>query len=135
MDNKQNQTFNYTYSAKQQEEIKSIRKKYIPPVETEDKMQQLRKLDQRVTSKASTMALALGIIGVLILGLGMSLSMSELSEIFGSHKDIAMPIGIVIGVVGIALVSLAYPVYNRTLRKEREKAAPEILRLADELMK
>ena len=46
-----------------------------------------------------------------------------------------MLLGIVIGVVGIVPVFLAYPLYNRTLKKEREKIAPEILRLSDELMK
>ena len=46
MENKQN-TFQYTYSAKQQEEIRRIRKKYLPQEKTEDKMEQLRRLDQR----------------------------------------------------------------------------------------
>ena len=47
----------------------------------------------------------------------------------------AMVIGVGIGVIGIILVCLAYPIYNRTLKKEREKIASEILRLTDELMK
>jgi len=65
----------------------------------------------------------------------MSLAMSELSEILGIHQDVGMLLGIVIGVVGIVPVCFAYPLYNRTLKKEREKIAPEILRLSDELMK
>jgi hypothetical protein len=44
-------------------------------------------------------------------------------------------IGIIIGIIGIVMVCLAYPVYNRILKKEREKIAPEVLRLTDELMK
>ena len=71
----------------------------------------------------------------MIMGLGMSLAMSELSEILGIHQDVGMLLGIIIGVVGIVPVCLAYPLYNRALKKEREKIAPEILRLADELMK
>lgn len=47
----------------------------------------------------------------------------------------AFPVGIVAGVIGLVLVALAYPVYNRELKKQREKAAPEILRLTDALMK
>lgn len=129
----ENNGFNYTYSAKQQEEIKNIRKKYATP--EEDKMEQLRKLDSSVTKKASTVSLIIGIVGALILGFGMSLTMSELQEIFGSYKDMAMMTGIIIGAFGIILVSLAYPIYNRTLKKERERIAPEILRLTDELMK
>lgn len=47
----------------------------------------------------------------------------------------AFPVGIVAGVIGLVLVALAYPVYNRELKNQREKAAPEILRLTDALMK
>lgn len=129
------ETFNYTYSAKEQDEIKAIRKKYAAPEETEDKMAQLRRLDAGVTQKASLVSLVFGIIGALILGVGMSLTMSDFSKILGAYEDMAMVIGIVIGIVGIALVSLAYPLYNRIVKKEREKIAPEIIRLTDELMK
>lgn len=135
MDNKEKETFNYTYSAKQQEELRAIRKKYTVPEEKGDKMALLRRLDASVTQKATTVSLVVGIIGALIMGFGMSLAMSELSEILGLYKSSAMPIGIIIGAVGIILVCLAYPVYNRIIKKEREKIAPEIIRLTDELIK
>ena len=135
MENRDKETFSYTYSAKEQTEIQNIRKKYETTTEQEDKMAQLRRLDASVSSKATTVALVIGIVGALIMGLGMSLAMSELSEILGIHPDVGLLLGIVIGVVGIVPVCLAYPLYNRTLKKEREKIAPEILRLSDELMK
>ena len=128
-----NEGFNYTYSAKEQEEIKAIRKKYAASEETEDKMTQLRRLDASVYSKASAAALVVGIVGALIMGIGMSLVMTDIGAVLGTV--LAMVIGIGIGVIGIVLVCLAYPIYNRTLKKEREKIAPEILRLTDELMK
>lgn len=131
MDN--NEGFNYTYSAKEQEEIKAIRKKYAASEEAEDKMTQLRRLDASVYSKASAAALVVGIVGALIMGIGMSLVMTDIGAVLGTV--LAMVIGIGIGVIGIVLVCLAYPIYNRTLKKEREKIAPEILRLTDELMK
>ena len=131
MDN--NEGFKYTYSAKEQEEIKAIRKKYAVSEEAEDKMTQLRRLDASVYSKASTAALAVGIVGALILGIGMSLVMTDIGAVLGTV--LAMVIGVGIGVIGIVLVCLAYPIYNRTLKKEREKIASEILRLTDELMK
>ena len=133
MDEKERKTFNYTYSAKRQEEIQEIRKKYLPP--QEDKMAQLRRLDAGVTQKATAYAVITGIIGTLILGFGMSLLMSELSEQFKFLGDFAMGTGIGIGLVGIAIVCCAYPLYKRTVKKERERIAPEILRLSDELMK
>ncbi len=134
MENREKETFNYTYSAKQQKEIKAIRDKYVVPTEKEDKMAQLRRLDQGVTSKATTVSLVLGILGALIMGCGMSLVMTDLGTFLGIGS-MSMALGVVIGVVGIALVCAAYPVYNRVIKKEREKIAPEIIRLTDDLMK
>lgn len=124
-----NETFEYTYSAAQQAEIERIRKKYMPAQES--KMEQLRRLDRSASQKAQIFAMTIGIIGALIMGTGMSLAMTDLGAALGS---MAMAAGIVIGVAGMVLVTLAYPVYNRILKKERERIAPEILRLTEELM-
>ena len=132
MENKE--IFQYTYSAKEQEEIKAIRKKYAA-AEEEDKMTQLRRLDGAVTQQAQAVSLVFGVVGALVLGTGMSLAMTDLGQILGAYADWAMVLGILIGIVGIVLVCVAYPIYNRIVRKEREKIAPEILRLTDELMK
>ena len=135
MENKEKETFNYTYSAKEQEEIKAIRKKYAVQEKTEDKMEQLRRLDAAVTQKATSVSLVFGVIGALILGMGMSLAMTDIGKIIGLLGGMAMLIGILIGIIGIVLVFVAYPVYNSIIKKEREKIAPEIIRLTDELMK
>lgn len=120
-----NETFQYTYSAKEQEELKKIRQKYMP--KEPDKMEQLRMLDANVTKKGSIASLALGIVGALILGLGMSCAMVWAGIWF-------IP-GIIIGIIGIAGIAIAYPLYTHITKKEREKIAPEIIRLTDELMK
>ena len=135
MENKEKETFNYTYSAKEQEEIKAIRKKYAVQEQTEDKMAQLRRLDAAVTQKATSVSLVFGVIGALILGMGMSLAMTDIGKIIGLLGGMAMLVGILIGIVGIVLVCVAYPIYNSIIKKEREKIAPEIIRLTDELMK
>ncbi|MBE6783608.1 MAG: hypothetical protein E7536_06315 [Ruminococcaceae bacterium] len=129
----ENKTFNYTYSAKEQEEIKAIRQKYASPEKAEDKMAQLRRLDAAVTQKATTVSLVLGIIGTLVMGMGMSLVMTDIGEMLGT--TLAMIIGICVGIAGVILVCIAYPVYNRILKKKRKEIAPEIIRLTDELMK
>ena len=126
----ENNSFEYTYSARRQQEVEEIRKAYLP--KEEDKMEQLRKLHALPTKKAQAASIAVGVIGALILGIGMSLCMTELGASLGS---LAMILGIVVGIAGIALVALAYPVFNRTLKKERERIAPEMLRLTDELLK
>lgn len=128
------ETFQYTYSAKEREEVKRIRQKYAAP-EREDKMERLRRLDAAVYDKATASALIVGVVGALVLGSGMSLIMTNLGAHLGMSQPACMAIGIATGIVGIATVSLAYPLYNRVLKKEREKAAPEILRLTEELMK
>lgn len=128
MENKEN--FRFTYSAAQQQEIESIRKKYLP--KEENKMELLRKLHHSATQKAQAWAIAVGVIGALILGTGMSLAMTDLGAAMGM---LALVIGIIVGILGLALVALAYPVYNHVLKKQRQRIAPEILRLTDELMK
>lgn len=127
------ETFHYTYSAKEQEEIKAIRKKYTSP--EEDKMEQLRRLDAAVTQKAAAASLAFGIAGALILGLGMSLAMTDVGDFIGVSGGMAMLLGIIIGIIGLVLAGMAYPLYNRIVKKEQEKIAPEIIRLTDELMR
>ncbi|MBQ7875269.1 MAG: hypothetical protein IJ306_08970 [Oscillospiraceae bacterium] len=131
MEEHNSESFTYTYSAKQQEEVKYIRDKYLP--KEEDKMEQLRRLDRSVTKKGTVTALVIGIIGALIMGIGMSLIMTDIGSYIGMEQT--MIPGIVIGVIGMAIAAPAYPVYERITKKERAKIAPEIMRLTEELMK
>lgn len=95
-------------------------------------MEQLRRLHAIPTQKAQSASIAVGIIGALILGTGMSLAMTEIGAALGG---LVMVLGIAVGIVGMVLVALAYPLYNRVLKTQRERIAPEILRLSDELLK
>ena len=120
-------TFTYTYSAKEQEEIKRIRGKYTPPTKEEASMEQLRRLDASSTWSAAVVSLAVGIVSALVLGIGMSCIMVWGNELF-------IP-GVFIGVVGIVGVIAAYPIYGHMVKRKKEILAPEIMRLSDELMK
>ncbi|MBQ8332381.1 MAG: hypothetical protein IJX93_01245 [Clostridia bacterium] len=120
-----NESFTYTYSARQQEEIKRIRQKYLPP--EEDKMEQLRRLDRSAAQKGNIAALVTGVIGMLFFGFGMCCVLVWTGMLL-------IP-GILAGIFGIVLMALANPVYHCITKKERERIAPEILRLTDELMK
>jgi len=126
----ENSSFEYTYSAQRQQEIAQIRKVYLP--KEEDKMEQLLRLHAMPTQKAQAASLSSGIIGTLLLGTGMSLCMTDLGVALGS---LAMVLGILIGLIGIVMIIAAYPIFHRVLKKEREKIAPEILRLTDDLLK
>ena len=115
--------FTYTYSAREYDEVEAIRKRYLR--KSDDKLEQMRKIDAAITSKACIAAMTLGVVGTLVLGGGMSCSMV--------WPDTLMLLGILIGIVGIAMLLAAYPVYVRMLEKGRARAAEEILRLADEI--
>ena len=130
MDHKEG--FHFTYSAAQQQEIENIRNKYLP--QEPDKMAQLRTLHRSAGQRAQSAAITVGVIGTLILGSGMSLAMTDLGTVFGLSGSFAMVLGILIGLVGLVLVALAYPLYEKRLKKERARIAPEILRLSDELL-
>lgn len=134
MENKdRNVSFSYVYSAEEQDEIRKIRKKY--EFREEDPISRIRKLDNSVTQKATAISLVFGIIGVLIMGSGMSFIMTDLGSIIGMSGNIPWILGMLTGVIGIILVALAYPMYNNVLKKEREKVASEILELTEELMR
>ena len=125
MENKQGKSFRYTYSAEEQARIRAIRSKYMP--REESKLEQLQQLDASATQKATMYAIIVGVTGALILGTGMCCCMVWAGGWF-------VP-GIVIGLIGMAVVGAAYPLYSRVLTKERARIAPEILRLTDELIK
>ena len=133
MENKNENGFRYSYSAKEQEELQRIREKYLP--REEEPMERLRRLDRGVTKKAQTVALIFGILGTLVLGFGMSLAMTDLAGGLGIPDSLSMILGVVIGLVGGLMVSLAYPIYNAIVARERRRIAPEIIRLSNELLK
>ncbi len=120
--------FTYTYSAKEQEEIKNIRDKYAPPTKEETAMERLRRLDAGATKGAAAVSLIVGIISTLIMGVGMCCTM------LSGWEEYFIP-GIVLGVAGIIGVIAAYPIYNFMVKRKRAKLAPEIMQLTDELMK
>lgn len=116
------ESFEYTYSAPEQEEIKRIRSKYLPK-EEETKMEKLRRLDKEAERPGTVTALVLGILGTLIFGAGMSLCM-----VWGWFL-----VGIPVGILGGLMLGAAYPLYSAITRRQREKIAPEILKLTEEL--
>lgn len=117
-------SFEYNYSAPLQVELQQIREKYLPKEET--KLEQLHRLDASTTKKGQAISLSLGVLSVLALGIGMCCTMVWRGALF-------FP-GILIGCIGLLGTVLAYPLYTHVTAQERERLAPEILRLTDELM-
>ena len=120
-----NEVVEYTYSAAMQEEVKKIREKYTQTPKEEDKLETLRRLDASVTKKGTILSLISGILGTLIFGTGMCCCLVW---------NLFIP-GVLVGLIGLVGVLLAYPSYSYVTKKEREKIAPQILSLTEELMK
>ena len=119
--------FSYTYSAPTEEErreIEDIRRAYAPATESEDKLTQIRTLNERATRPARIAALTLGIGGILLFGLGMSMVLAWNLLLAGSA----------VAAVGCVPMALAYPVYNAAVRAMKKKYGGEIVRLSDELL-
>ena len=118
--------FKYTYSAPTQEErreIESIRAAYERNPRAE-KLARLRRLNARVKNAAMSIALSLGIIGVLVFGLGMAMTLS-----WGM-----IAAGVAVSAAGIVPTALAAPAYNFILRRGKKKYGEEIVRLSEELL-
>ena len=119
--------FNYTYKAPTEEErreIESIKRQYQPKNENENKLARLRKLNNLVNGLATSVSLAVGVIGLLIFGLGLAMVL-EWQIIIG---------GVIVCILGIPPIAVAYPVYNIILNKNKEKYSDEILKLSNELL-
>lgn len=118
-----NEAFKYEYSSEKAKEVDDIVNKYVG--KEDDKLTQIKKLDEAVECKAAIKAVTIGVIGVLIMGAGMSIIMEASASFFVA--------GIVVGLIGMAVMAAAYPIHRRTLRKEREAAAPQILALSQDI--
>ncbi|WP_315108891.1 hypothetical protein [Clostridium intestinale] len=121
--NNKSDTFKYTYSAKQQEEVENIRQKYIP--RKENKMEQLRKLDKDATMPGTITSIVIGVFGTLLIGIGLTCTLVWTQFFI---------LGIIVGIIGIVAISAAYPIFENITKKQREKIAPQILKLTEELM-
>ena len=117
------ESFEYNYSAERQNEIDAIRKKYLPKPEQESKLEQLRKLDASVGTKALIVSMVMGILSALVFGVGMCCFLVWSLWVLGA-------ILCVIGVVGMLVAPW---LYRRLVEKRKQEIAPEILRLSEEL--
>ena len=93
----------------------------------------LRELDAKVKRPASVFAYVFGSISAIIMGAGMSLIMTDIAEIIGLTVDPMLP-GIVIGVVGMVMALLNYPMYKGVLGSRKKKYGAKILELSDKII-
>lgn len=106
-----------------------IRAQYTEPQTT--RLDELKALDRKVKRPAVITAWCVGVLSALLLGSGMSLIMTEIAAIIGLSRP--MVPGLILGLTGLVLALVNYPLYTRLLQTRRRKFAPQILALTDEL--
>lgn len=120
--------FKYKYSAptmEERREIDSIRSQYLPKDKSMTKMERLRQLDRKVKNVPTAFSISLGIVGILTFGLGLTFFLEWIKYWY---------IGIPISIGGIILMLIAYPLYNKILKKYKDKYGKEIIELSNELL-
>lgn len=118
--------FDYNYCAPNNEEkrwIESIRRQYLPEGDRDEKVAEMRSLHKKAKTLPTCISVSVGIIGTLIMGTGMAMSL-EMNLLVG---------GIIVGIVGMAIMLVAYPVYQFLRERGKNKYGDRIVRLADEL--
>ena len=111
--------------------VQKIRTQYTEKEHT--RLDELKALDRKVKKPATVLAWVFGTVSAIIMGSGMSLVMTDLGETLGMAE--AMIPGIAIGLVGMVLAIVNYPLYKGVLNARRKKFADKIIALSDELMK
>ena len=111
--------------------IQKIRTQYTEKEHT--RLDVLKALDCKVKKPANVFAYTFGSVSAIIMGAGMSLVMTDIGAMLGMAETM-LP-GIAIGIVGLALAILNYPIYKGILSSRRKKYADRIIALSDALMK
>ncbi len=86
-------------------------------------LEEAKRLDRKCKLPVYIFTYTFGILGALILGIGMCLAMN----VIGGGTTLMITLGIIIGVIGIAMVSINYPIFTSLLRKRKEKFSSAIL--------
>lgn len=112
--------------------VQKIRTQYMEKDSSEKELDMLRELDAEVKCPANVFGYVFGSIGAIVMGAGMSLVMTDIGTVIGMENT--MVIGIVIGVIGMIMAIVNYPIYKKILTSRREKYADRILKLSEKIM-
>ena len=111
--------------------VQKIRTQYIEKEHTG--LDELKELDKKVKRPANVFAYIFGSVGAIIMGSGMSLVMTDIAETVGIQNP--MLYGIIIGIAGMLMAIVDYPIYKGILGGRRKKYADKIIALSDKIVK
>lgn len=126
MEDNRNNDVDFSYVAPDGEEnrwIESIRRQYLPESEHDSKITQIKSLHNRARRFPKIIAAAMGVVGALVLGVGMTLTLVW-------DRMIA---GIIVGLFGMAIMFFTYPAYQYLIERGKKKYGDQILKLTDEV--
>ena len=115
------ESFKISYTPEEKDEFLKIKEKYTSGKKEITDLEKIKALDKKVESPGQIVSLIIGIIGLLIAGGGMSLVL----------VNNAFLVGILLSLIGIAVMLPAYPVYKAITKSRREKYAPQILEIIE----
>lgn len=110
--------------------VQKIRTQYTE--KEHSRLDSLKELDAKVKRPANVFAYVFGGVSAIVMGSGMSLVMSDIGDKIG--MEVPLVPGIVIGVAGMLMAIINYPIYRGILGSRRKKYAGQILELSDQIM-
>ena len=110
--------------------VQKIRTQYTE--KEHDQLDALRELDAKVKRPANVFAYVFGSVSAIVMGSGMSLVMTEIGSYIGMSST--MVPGIVIGIIGMLMALVNYPIYKRVLSSRKNKYAQQIMELSDKII-
>lgn len=111
--------------------VQKIRTQYTEKEHTQ--LDDLKALDRKVKRPANIFAYSFGTLAALVMGSGMSLVMTDISEKLGLANS--MPLGLAVGIAGMVMAIATYPIYKKVLNSRRRRYAAQVIALSDRLMK
>lgn len=111
--------------------VQKIRTQYTEKEHTQ--LDALKELDKKVKRPVNVFAYVFGSIGAIVMGCGMSLVMTDIGSVIGITSPM-LP-GIIIGIVGLVMALVNYPIYKKMLNSRKKKYANEVIKLSDSIMK
>lgn len=108
----------------QKNQVEKIKSSYGEKPFTE--FDKLKSLDKKVKLPAKVFAYVFGTIGSLVLGTGMSLAMKVIGDFTA--------LGIAVGMVGIIMTAITYPIYRAILKSRKAKYCKKIFELSEEIL-
>lgn len=110
--------------------VQKIRTQYTEKEHTQ--LDTLKELDAKVKRPANGFAYIFGSLSAIVMGSGMSLVMTDIGTTLGMSNT--MIPGVIIGIAGLCMAIVNYPIYKGILGSRRKKYADKIIALSDKLM-